>query len=130
MKFDIKKKVPFEIEGWEDCYLEFSLPSYGDLKNLTESLITKEETDLKEKIATATSEEERNKLQVELDAYTERTNNEKIEKGIAKIVELFVDGYAMSNGERVQVKKEDLKDLPITILTDCFKAISGEVSPK
>jgi hypothetical protein len=37
-KFDITKKVPLSMfgEGWEDCYLEFSLPSYGDLKEVTE----------------------------------------------------------------------------------------------
>lgn len=33
MKFDITKKIPLEYDGWENCYLEFSLPSFGDLKD-------------------------------------------------------------------------------------------------
>ena len=97
MKFDISKKVPLEYEGWEDCYLTFSLPSYGDLKGLTDD---------------------------------KATDPEKVEKGLETIVGLFKEGYAMSEGKRVEVKKEDLKDMPIEILTNCFKAISGEVSPK
>lgn len=98
MKFDIVKKVNLEYEGWEDCYLEFSLPSYGDLKELS----------IDEK----------------------KPDNEKIEQALEMISGLFKSGFAMSEGKRVAVKKEDLKDLPIEILTKCFKEISGEVPPK
>jgi len=97
MKFDITKKVPLEYEGWENCYLEFSLPSFGDLKGLTEE---------------------------------NTTDAEKAEKGVETIAGLFRSGFAMSKGKRVEVKKEDIKDLPVEILTQCFKAISGEISPK
>ena len=95
-KFDLTKKVPLEYEGWEDCYLEFSLPSYGDLKDLI----------------------------------IEGTDQEKVDKGLEAITKLFKGGFAMSEGKRVEVKKEDLKDMPIEVLTNCFKAISGEVPPK
>jgi hypothetical protein len=39
MKLDITKKVSLDYlgEGWEKCYLEFRLPSYGDLSKLTVS---------------------------------------------------------------------------------------------
>jgi len=97
MKFDIVKKVPLEYEGWEDCWLEFSLPAYGDLKNLTDD---------------------------------KATDTEKVEKALETLVGLFRRGFAMSEGKRVEVKAEDLKDLPIECLTNCFKAISGEISPK
>ena len=97
-KFDITKKIPLEYEGWKDCYLEFSLPSFGDLKDLTNEKAT--------------------------------ADTEKVEKGLETIERLFKGGFAMSEGKRIEVKKEDLKDIPIKILTDCFRAISGEISPK
>jgi len=98
MKFDIKKKIDLSYLGddWTDCWLEFSLPSYADLKDLT----------------------------------GEGTDQEKIEKGLETIVGLFRGGFAMSDGKRTEVKKEDIKDLPIEVLTSCFKAISGEIPPK
>jgi hypothetical protein len=37
MRFDITKKIDLSYIGddWKDCYIEFSLPSYGDLKGFT-----------------------------------------------------------------------------------------------
>jgi len=98
MKFDITKKIDLSYLGdeWKECYLEFDLPSYGDLKEMT----------------------------------TEGTDAEKVEKGLETIVGLFKGGYAISGGKKVEVTKEDLKDIPIEILTKCFKVISGEVDPK
>lgn len=97
-KFDITKKIDLSYlgENWKDCYLEFSLPSYGNLKNLT----------------------------------TDGTDQEKVEKILETIMGLFTGGFAISNGERVEVKKEDIKDLPIEIITKCFQVISGEIDPK
>mgnify|MGYP001557964001 CR=1 FL=1 len=99
MKFDITKKVDLSYLGekWKDCYLEFDLPSYGDLKDLSNS---------------------------------DTTDAEKVEKGLETIVGLFRGGFAISNGVKVEVKKDDLKDVPVEILTKCFKAISGEIDPK
>ena len=98
-KFDITKKVSLDYLGdqWKECYLEFNLPSYGDLKNLTNS---------------------------------KATDQEKVESGLETIVGLFRCGKAISEGKEVDVTKEDLKDMPIEVLTKCFKAISGELDPK
>ena len=98
MKLDITRKVPLEYEGWTDCYLEFGLPTYGDLKKISDN--------------------------------KGLTDEQKIDKGIETITGLFRGGFAMSGGERVEVKKEDLKDFPVEILTQAFRAISGEVPPK
>jgi len=54
--------------------------------------------------------------------------NKAIEFGIERLEELFRGGKAISEGKEVEVKKEDIKDLPLEILTKCFKAISGEVA--
>ncbi len=45
MRLDITKKVSLEYLGeeWKECYLEFRLPSYGDLKNLTNEDATDQE---------------------------------------------------------------------------------------
>jgi len=101
MKFDITKKVDLAYIGdnWKECYIEFSLPSYGDLK-----LYTKDEE--------------------------KATDEEKLEKGLNQISNLFKAGYAISGGEKIELKKEDLVDLPIEILTKCFQAISGQIDPK
>ncbi len=96
-KFEITKKIPLEYEGWKDCYLEFSLPSFGDLKDITKG-------DIKD--------------------------SEKAKKALETIEKLFKSGFGMSEGKRIEVKKEDLKDIPVKVLTDCFRAISGEISPK
>jgi len=61
---------------------------------------------------------------------TGETDEDKAENGLKLIVELFKGGFAMSDGIKVEVKKEDLKDLPIEIITKCFKTISGEIDPK
>lgn len=38
MKVDVTKKVKFDYEGWEECYMEFNLPSYGDIKNMVDDV--------------------------------------------------------------------------------------------
>ena len=97
MKFDITKKVDLSYlgEDWKDCYLEFDLPSYGDLKDLSNG-----------------------------------TDQEKVENGLQTIVGLYRGGFAISGGVKVEVKKDDLNDIPVEVLTKCFKAISGELDPK
>ena len=99
MKFDITKKVDLAYlgEDWKECYLEFNLPSYGDLKDLTNA---------------------------------DTTDAEKAEKGLETILGLFKGGFAMSEGKKMEVKKEDLEDMPVEIMNKCFKAISGEIDPK
>jgi hypothetical protein len=99
MKFDITKKVDLSYIGsdWEGCYIEFSLPSYGDLKGY---------------------------------ANDQGTDEEKLEKGLKQVSDLFRKGSAMSEGKQVELKKEDLVDMPLEILTKCFQAISGQIDPK
>ena len=99
MKFDITKKVSLSMfgEDWKDCYLEFNLPSYGDLKQINDQ---------------------------------ETTDDQKLEKGIETLMKLFKSGKAISEGKIIDVSKEDLKDLPIQIITQSFQAISGQIDPK
>ena len=96
MKFDITKKVSLVEYGelWKDCYLEFSVPSYADIKGIKQ------------------------------DGDTDKA----VEMGIERLENLFRSGKAISEGKEVEVKKEDIKDLPLEILTKCFKAISGDVA--
>lgn len=98
-RFDFKKRVDLSYVGedWKDCYIEFSLPSYGDLKGFTKD---------------------------------EGSDAEKLEKGLEQVQSLFRSGYAISNNEKIELKKEDLVDMPIEILTKCFQAISGQLDPK
>ena len=59
-----------------------------------------------------------------------KTDAEKVESGLETITGLFRSGFAVSDGKKVEVKKEDLKDIPVEILTKCSEAISGEIDPK
>ena len=99
MKFDITKRISLAEYGdaWKECYLEFAIPSYADIKGIQ-----------------ATSEDNQEKA---------------VELGIERMGGLFRSGKAVSEGQVVDVKKEDIKDLPLEILTKCFQAISGEPSP-
>ena len=96
MKFDISKRVSLAEYGeqWKECYLEFAVPSYADIKGI-------QGTD---------------------------DQNKAVELGIERLEGLFRGGKAISEGKEVEVKKEDIKDLPLEILTKCFKAISGLVA--
>lgn len=101
MNIDITKKVELSYigEAWKECYLEFRMPSYSDLKDFPTKVDEGEE-------------------------------KAAIEAGIKRIKELFVSGKAVSGGEKVDVKSDDLADFPIEIITKCFKLISGEPDPK
>ena len=97
MKFDITKKVDLSyIDGWKECYLEFAMPSYGDIKDFTKK----------------------------------GEDSEMVDKGIQKLEDLFRGGKGMSEGKQVDITKEDIKDLPMDIITKSIQAISGEVDPK
>ena len=109
MKFDIKKKIDLSYLGddWTDCWLEFRLITFGEIKELMGKRITADEIE--------------NNPQKNIEA-TNQT---------LKILEdNFINGFAISNGKRTEVKKEDIKDLPIEVLVSCFKLISGEIPPK
>ena len=107
MKFDITKKIPLEYDDWTDCWLEFRLITFGEIKELMGKRITADEIE--------------NNPQKNIEA-TNQT---------LKILEdNFINGFAISNGKRTEVKKEDIRDLPIEVLVSCFKLISGEIPPK
>ena len=99
MKFDITKRVELSYLGdeWKECYLEFIMPSYHDIKEFAEK---------------------------------GKDNTETVEKGLEKLTGLFKSGYAVSDGKKVEVKKEDIKDLPMEVVTKSLETISGQVDPK
>ena len=55
---------------------------------------------------------------------------EQVELMVSFLAELFVAGKAWNGTEAVELKKEDLEDLPILILTKAFLALAGELTPK
>lgn len=98
-KFNITKKVSLEEFGeeWKDCFLEFYLPSYREIKEFTNE---------------------------------ETPDNKKLEKGIESLERLFKQGKGISEEGMVDIVKEDIKDLPVQIITKSFQAISGQLDPK
>ena len=98
-RFDITKKVDLSYIGdsWKDCYIELSLPSYGEIKK---------------------------------SALAEGTDEEKLERALKQVEDLFIKGYAISEGNKVEIVKEDFINFPIEILTKCIQAISGQIDPK
>lgn len=96
MKFDLTKKVKFDYEGWDECYIEFTLPSFQDIKNISQDV----------------------------------PDDKKLESGLEVITGLFRGGCALSEGKKVDLKAEDIKDLPIEMVVKCFQAVTGEIDPK
>lgn len=99
MKFDIQKRVDLSYLGdeWKECYLEFAMPSYHDIKEFAEK---------------------------------GKDNAEIVEKGLERLTELFKGGFAISDGKKVEVKRENINDLPMEVVTKSLQAISGQVDPK
>lgn len=61
---------------------------------------------------------------------TDGDTKETLEKGFSTIKGLFVGGKAISGGEVVEVKPDDLTDFPLEVINKCFKVITGEPDPK
>ena len=97
MRFDITKKIPLEYEGWQDCYLEFFLPTFNDIKSLTGE---------------------------------NQSDEEKVQSGLDALKKMYKSGYAMSDGKRVEIAKDDVDNLPVEVLNKCLSVVSGEVPPK
>lgn len=60
----------------------------------------------------------------------EKDSADSIKVIVALLEEKFVEGYAMKNGERVALKKEDIKEFPVDILTDVINLFSESISKK
>ena len=101
-KFKVTKKVDLGHLGndWKDCYLEFSLPSYGEIADADLANLVKEEA-------------EKNPIKA-------------IKKGLDFLEGIFVSGKAIGrNGEKIDVEKGDLKDFPSEVINKCFEVIIG-----
>lgn len=57
-------------------------------------------------------------------------DNEKVQAGINALKGMFKGGVVISEGKKTDLKKEDLDDLPVELLTKCLKEITGQVDPK
>lgn len=53
-----------------------------------------------------------------------------IEFGIKMLKSLFVTGKVLSGGELVEVSGDDIDEFPMNLITECLKAVNGELSPK
>lgn len=98
MAFVLKKRITFEDESsdWKDCFFEFNVPSYSQVKNFQDI----------------------------------KADNEAVNKMVSFLQELFLAGKAFNGTETVDIKAEDLVELPILILMKCFDALAGSFDPK
>lgn len=105
MKLDIKAKVDLSHYGelWKDCYLEFKILPYPEVKKI---------------------------LAKKKDNLTDEEGTRILDEGFSQLEELFVDGYVISEGQKVQVKKDDIKDFPLGLLLQCYQKVQGEPDPK
>lgn len=53
-----------------------------------------------------------------------------INGGISVLKELFIKGTVNTEKGKTDITKDDIEDLPLEILTKCFKEMSGQPDPK
>ena len=101
-KFTLSKRLDL-ARFKEGAYLDFGLLSFGEIERLSDLNISSETTDQKE-------------------------IKKAMEVAISLLEEKFISGKLPLGEELVDVTKEDLKDLPIEILTEAMSFLSA--SPK
>lgn len=106
-KFAVYKtlKLDFLGEGWQDCYLKFNAVPYDVFANI------RERYDLDFSSQATTPEEAQKEL---------ANDPKKAEKANAFVIrflsDYFVEGKGFDGKEVVEVKKVDLKDLPMSVI--------------
>ncbi len=96
MSFVLKKRVTFEDESqeWKDCYFDFAIPSYKQVRDLRNS----------------------------------DSSNENEMVDFLRL--LFLGGKAFDGEKLVEIKPDQLEELPILIIKKCFEALASEIDPK
>lgn len=101
MKLDIKERYSLKHlgDGWQHCYIEFSPIT---MKDLTGDILTLSglEQDNPETVAEATK------------------------STVSLLKEHFVGGKVLSGGKVVELKRDDLEELPVRVLTGVLSFLS------
>lgn len=110
MSFVIRRKMDLSDvgEGWSGAYIVYTPTRFSDKDKLLE--IGK----LKQKITSG-------------DIPTIQVANNMI---VDIIKDCFVEGKGYDGKELVSITKENLKDLPDSLLTDLFRLVTGAPDPK
>lgn len=100
MSFDIFRTLPLDFlgEGWKDCYIKYSYLTLEEGKKFA-------------------------LLQVNPD--DKQNAIEAIDQAVALVEEKFIEGKAISGGQVVDIKKEDLKTFPVSVLNQSIILLSG-----
>jgi hypothetical protein len=104
-KFQVKKKLELNFlgEGWEEAYISFNAPSYGEIKEFSK----------KTKVDEGENKEEKT------------VDNEKaVDEGMKLLELLFIEGKAFDGKALVDITKEDIKDLPIGVINKTFNMLT------
>lgn len=59
---------------------------------------------------------------------TDESDPELLDKGVSLLKELFVEGKVLSGGEIKALKKDDLDDLPVTILNRAVTLLANSMN--
>lgn len=102
MTFDVFRTLSLSYlgEAWKDCYLKFSYLTAEEAKDFASLSVNKENPE---------------------------DVNRVLDKAIGAIKEKFVEGTAIQNGQTVQVKKEDVDQLPVEVLQKCIQLLVGTI---
>lgn len=106
MKFSIKKKVPLDFLGeeWKDAYIILTPLAVREFERI-QKIAPKDETDVE-------------------------ANLEAMNQMLAIISEHFVSGKGYDGEALVAIEKDDIKDLPMEILTVLISSLAGKADPK
>ena len=93
MKLDIVTHVSLDFLGekWKDCFIDFSYITADELKDFA-------------------------KAQSKMQTDQEKTVEEASERSYILLENKFISGKVLSGGQVVEVKKEDIRSFPMSII--------------
>ena len=102
MAFVLNKKIDLESVGdnWKNCYVTVRQPSYPEVKKFQNS-VDKDSDD-----------------------------SVQYDKTIEFLSSLYIEGKGYNGNEIVSMKKEELADLPMTILVFIINELTGDLGLK
>jgi hypothetical protein len=112
-KYQVKKRLELKFlgEGWEEAYIIYNAPSYGEIKEF----IKKSKVEVGKENTPEVIQE--NQAAV-------------LDEGIDLLEELFIEGKAFTGNNLEVMKKEDIEDLPVEVINQSFTLLTeGAKSP-
>lgn len=106
-KFLIEKRLDLSWlgDGWDGCYLSFNPLTFAEISKLSELNIEGAENDLQK--------------------------SKQLTQAVIELLETrFIKGLGWDGSAKVEIEKDDIKELPMDVITQAIQLLSGQVEKK